>query len=256
MTNYHDLKNKKVLITGANGQLGRGLAVELLEKGAFVYLTDLQEEIGNSLATDLKNKRLTEYKYVSMDVTSENSINRTQEKIGQGIDVLINNAGVSVFTPFEERTEKELDWVIDVNLKGTILCSKIFSKQMIEQKEGKIINIGSIYGVVPADKKIYGGSGRNNSEIYGATKAGIIQLTKYLAAYLAEYNIKVNAISPGGIFNNQKQVFVDNYTEKTPLGRMAKVEDLTGLINFLCSDESNYITGQNIVVDGGFTLNQ
>lgn len=127
---------------------------------------------------------------------------------------------------------------------------------MIKNKNGKIINIGSIYGVVPPDKKIYGDSGRNSSEIYGATKAGVIQMTKYWAGYLGEYNIKVNSISPGGIFANQKQFFLDNYTKKVPFKRMAEVDDFFGIICFLSSDDSNYITGQNIAVDGGFILNQ
>jgi len=104
------------------------------------------------------------------------------------------------------------------------------------------------------DFKIYGNSGRNSSEIYGATKAGVIHVTKYLAAYLAKHNILANSISPGGVFNHQDPNFVRKYKAKTPLGRMAEPEDLTGLIAFLCSDDARYITGQNIAVDGGFTL--
>ena len=250
------LKGKTILITGANGQLGRGLTEILLSKGAFVYIADIQDEISKDLSVCLAAKKLKNFQYLKMDITSEKSIKQAMDKIKTNPDVLINNAGVSVFTPFEERTEEELDWVLDVNLKGTILCAKNFSKPMRKKKKGKIINIGSIYGVVPADKKIYGDSGRNNSEVYGATKAGVIQLTKYLAAYLGEFNIQVNSISPGGIFNNQKKFFLDNYIEKTPLGRMAEVKDFYGLICFLASDDSNYITGQNITVDGGFSLNQ
>lgn len=256
MSNTYNLKNKTALITGANGQLGRGLAEILLHQGAFVYLADIHDEINKDLSHGLAAKKLKNYQYVKMDITSEKSIKQAMGKIKTNPEILINNAGVSVFTPFEERTGEELDWVLGVNLKGTILCAKNFSKAMQKNKKGKIINIGSIYGVVPADKKIYGDSGRNNSEIYGATKAGVIQLTKYLAAYLGEYNIQVNSISPGGIFNNQKQFFLDNYIEKTPMGRMAEVEDFYGLICFLVSSDSDYITGQNIVVDGGFSLNQ
>ena len=153
--------------------------------------------------------------------------------MGKDVDVLINNAGFSVFTLFEERTETELDSVMDVNLKGTILCAKNFSKKMKEKKNGRIINIGSIYGIVPPDKKIYGDSGRNNSEIYGATKAGVIQLTRYLAAYLAEYNIKVNAVSPGGIFNNQDKFFIDNFPHQFGMLRMVNN-------NFFLFDFTNF----------------
>lgn len=254
--NHYDLKNKKILITGANGQLGRSLALVLLNQEAFVYATDIQKEMEKGLVKKIKNSEFKNFKYMEMDVTSEKSVEKAENLIKGNIDVLINNAGVAVFTPFEERTIKEIDKVIDVNLKGTILCSKIFSKKMIRRKAGKIINIGSMYGIVPPDKRIYGDSGRNSSEIYGATKAGVIQLTKYLATYLGEFNITVNAISPGGIFNYQKKFFVDNYIRKNPLGRMAKEEDMLGIICFLSSDDSNYITGQNIAVDGGFTLNQ
>ncbi len=256
MSNSYDLKNKTILITGANGQLGQGLTSGLLKHGAFIYITDIQEEIDKKFSEKLKNKKLNNYQYIKMDISSEDSIIQAQTAINRSIDVLINNAGIAVFTPFEQRSEKELDQVLNVNLKGTILCSKIFSQKMIQNKKGKIINVGSIYGTVPPDKKIYGNSDRNSSEIYGATKAGVIQLTKYLATYLAEYNIKVNTVSPGGIFNNQKEAFVDNYTKKTPLKRMAVVQDFIGIVCFLSSDESNYITGQNIIVDGGFTLNQ
>lgn len=256
MKNFYDLKNKKILVTGANGQLGRGLVSALLKQGAFVYATDIQKEMDEKLLAELKKNKLKSYKYLAMDVTSEKSIKKTEHDINGPIDVLVNNAGIAVFTPFERRTENELEKVFDVNLKGTIICSKVFSKKMIKRKTGKIINIGSMYGIVPPDKRIYGDSGRNSSEIYGATKAGVIQLTKYLAAYLGEFNITVNTVSPGGIFNNQKKFFMDNYIRKNPLRRMADTEDLVGIICFLSSADSNYITGQNVAVDGGFTLNQ
>ncbi len=246
MSNLYDLKNKKILITGANGQLGKALAVALLKNGATVIATDLQAE------SETTHPQMT---YFQMDITSKQSIEAAAKKIGE-VDVLINNAGIGIFTPFEQRTEPEIDQAMDVNLKGTILCTKIFSQKMLEREKGKIINIGSIYGVVAADKKIYGDSGRNSSEIYGATKAGVIHLTKYFAAYLGEYNIQVNAVSPGGIFNEQKPEFVDNYIRKTPLGRMAETSDVSGVICFLASDDAGYITGQNITVDGGFNLNQ
>lgn len=256
MLNSYNLKNKTIVLTGANGQLGQSLAGALLSQGAFVYLTDLHNEINKDSEAFLNKKYDSKYEYVKMDITSESSIKDAMDKMAKDVDVLINNAGFSVFTPFEKRTEAELDNVMDVNLKGTILCAKNFSKKMKEKKSGRIINIGSIYGIVPPDKKIYGNSRRNNSEIYGATKAGVIQLTKYLAAYLAEYNIQVNAVSPGGIFNNQDKFFLDNYVGKTPLGRMADTSDFHGAVCFLASADSGYITGQNITVDGGFSLNQ
>ena len=248
MANKYDLKGKKVLVTGSNGQLGRALVRAFLGSSAFVYATDLQDEIAEKPAS--KN-----YEYLRMDVTDENSVLAAAGKIKE-LDVLVNNAGIGIFTPFENRTPQEIDQAMDVNIKGTILCAKIFSRGMAKRKSGRIINVGSIYGVVPADKKIYGDSGRNSSEIYAATKAGVIHLTRYLAAYLGERGIAVNSISPGGIFNNQKESFVKNYTGKTPMGRMAQTADLVGAACFLASDDAGFVTGQNITIDGGFTLNQ
>ena len=153
---------------------------------------------------------------------------------------------------FEERTAKEFCKVMNVNLLGTYLMSQSSIKIMKNQKMGKIINIGSIYGQVSSDERIYGDSGRNNSEVYSVTKAGIIHLTKYMATHFGKYNIQTNCISPGGIFNNQSKEFVDNYIKKNPMNRMGTPADLQSAIKFLISDENTYLNGQNITVDGGF----
>lgn len=125
-------------------------------------------------------------------------------------------------------------------------------KIMKQQNYGKIINIGSIYGQISSDERIYGNSGRNNSEVYSATKAGIIHMTKYMATHFGKYNIQTNCISPGGIFNNQTEDFVKNYEYKTPIQRMGKPEDLQSVLKFLISEENTYLNGQNITIDGGF----
>ena len=123
---------------------------------------------------------------------------------------------------------------------------------MKDQKSGKIVNIGSIYGQVSSDERIYGASGRNNSEVYSATKAGVIHMTKYMATHFGRYDIQTNCISPGGIFNNQSKEFIDNYCYKTPLNRMGCADDLQSTLLYLISDASTYTNGQNISVDGGF----
>ena len=170
-----------------------------------------------------------------------------------GLDILINNAGVACFTSFEERTEDELDYVIGVNLKGTIfMIQTVFKHFFKPQKRGCIINIGSIYGVVSGDMRLYAEGDRKTSEIYGASKAAVINLTKYFAAYMAP-NVRVNCISPGGIFNYQDSDFVQMYSRKVPMERMGKEEELLSTLEYLISDESSYVTGQNIVVDGGLT---
>ncbi len=253
MLNSYNLKRKTVLVTGACGQIGQALVLALLKNGAYVYGVDVVP------AVDSKFKKLLapyarRFSYIAADITSERKIKAMLRALKRPVDVLINCAGVGVYTPFEKRTEEELDRVINLNLKGTIFMSKAISKDMAKRKKGTIINFGSVYGVAVPDFRIYGDSGRNSSEIYSATKAGIIHLTKYLAVYLAKHGVRVNAISPGGVFNNQADFFVKNYEYKTPIGRMATPDDLVGAILFLASDDARYITGQNIVVDGGFTL--
>src|SRR3989344_79070 len=258
--NSYALTNKVAFVTGALGQIGQEIVLRFLEDGAFVYIADISAKFGASnkklrkeFESKLRRAKFKKYQYVPVDVTSERSIRTAHRTLKRPVDVLVNCAGIAVFTPFEKRTPDELDKVYAVNLKGTILCSKIFSAGMMG-RGGRIINIGSIYGMKSPDFSIYGKSGLNSSEIYGATKAAIIHVTKYLAAYLAPHNILVNAVSPGGVFRNQDPYFLERYTKKTPLGRMADPRDLTGAIAFLASEEARYITGQNIAVDGGFTV--
>ena len=255
MKNTYDLKGKRVLLTGANGKLGQAYTHALLESGAFVYLSDIQDSIDPTLKKQLTSKKLKKFEYVTIDITSEESLHAAQKKIGH-IDVLINNAGAKgIKGPFEERNAADIDAVHDVQVKGTILATQVFTKVMIKRKRGTVINIGSVYGMVPPDKKIYKDPRKINSEIYGATKAATIQFTKYLAAYLGEYGITANCVSPGGVFHTgQDPFFVEHYKAKTPLGRMANADDLVDIVCFLASDGAKYITGQNIAVDGGFTL--
>ena len=172
--------------------------------------------------------------------------------------MLINNAGASTFATFEERSEEDFDWVMGVNLKGTFLCIQsyvdLFDKYKL--KNGSIINIGSLYGVISPDFRIYTDCARKNSEIYGATKAGIIQMSKYFAVHLADRNIRVNAISPGGILNPanpQGDDFQKNYSFRCPMKRMANTGEMVGAVIYLASDAASYTTGQNIVIDGGFS---
>lgn len=235
---------KIAILTGVNGQLGRSYLDTLLKEGYFAYGIDLHID-------ELEDKN--NLQKVKLDITNEDEVKLFFKSIKK-IDLLINNAGIGVFTPFEERTAQEFTTVMNVNLLGTFLMSQQAIKLMKKQKDGKIINIGSIYGEVSSDQRIYGDSGRNNSEVYSATKAGVIHMTKYLAAHFGQYNIQINCISPGGIFNKQSQEFVTNYEYKTPMKRMGKPEDLQSTLKYLISDETKYINGQNITIDGGFTV--
>ena len=233
---------KKAIVTGANGKIGRTFVASLVAKGYFVYAVDLKTE-------GLKTSKNVEL--VQLDITDEESVHDFFLSV-HNLSVLINNAGIGVFTPFEDRTAAEFKKVMEVNLLGSFLMSQSAVKIMKERGGGKIVNIASIYGSTSSDERIYGDSGRNNSEVYSATKAGVINLTKYMAAHFGKYNIQTNAISPGGIYNQQSIDFVRNYEYKTPMQRMGTVEDLLSTLLYLIADDTAYTNGQNISVDGGF----
>ena len=232
---------KKVIITGANGQLGKAFTDALVEKGYFVYAVDLNiERIVSSESV----------KPIELDITNEKEVHSFFSSVND-LDVLINNAGIGVFTPFEDRTAAEFKQVMEVNLLGAFLMSQSSIKIMKNSNSGKIVNIASIYGSTSSDERIYGDSGRNNSEVYSATKAGLINMTKYMATHFGKYNIQTNSISPGGIYNQQSVDFVKNYEYKTPMHRMGKVQDLLSTLFYLISEDTQYTNGQDIAVDGG-----
>ena len=233
---------KRAIITGANGQLGSAFVEALTEKGYFVYAVDLNIE---------KIKSSENVQPVKLDITDEMAVHNFFSSV-QGLDVLVNNAGIGVFTPFEDRTAAEFKKVMEVNLLGAFLMSQSSVKIMKNSDGGKIVNIASIYGSTSSDERIYGDSGRNNSEVYSATKAGLINMTQYMATHFGKYNIQTNSISPGGIYNQQSEDFVKNYEYKTPMGRMGKVQDLLSALFYLVSEDTQYTNGQDIAVDGGF----
>jgi len=234
--------NKKAIVTGANGQLGSIFLDFLTSKGYFVYAIDIEFD---------QTETLSNVQQVQLDITDSKEVSKFFISVND-LNLLINNAGIGVFTPFEDRTVEEFRKVIDVNLVGTFLMSQAAIKIMKLKKKGKIVNIASIYGSISSDERIYGQSGRNNSEVYSATKAGVISLTKYMAAHFGKYNIQTNSISPGGIYNNQSQDFVKNYELKTPMQRMAQPSDILSTLDYLISEDTKYTNGQNIAVDGGF----
>ena len=245
------IDKKIVLITGVSGQLGEAFAKLYLENGCIVYGVDIKKN-------KLKNKK---YVFLKSDITKKKNISKILNyiiKVHKKIDILINNAAVSYFSELINRNDKEIDKTYEVNLKSVInLITEYFKIHKIKKlKSSRIINIGSIYGVNSPDFKIYSKGDRFSSDIYGATKAGVIQITKYYSVLLAKHNILINTISPGGIKNKkiQNKKFQSKYSKIVPLARMGNVEDLFTALLFLSSDNTSYITGQNLIIDGGLTI--
>jgi len=236
--------SKLAIVTGSSGQLGKAFCQTLIENNYIVYGLDLNPE------SPFDNNH--NYHHKAIDITDETAVIDFIKQFDK-INLLINNAGIGVFTPMEERTVDDFMNVMKVNLLGSFIITRETIKFMKRNQGGKIINIGSIYGTVSSDSRIYGDSGRNNSEIYSITKAGIIQFTKYLAAHYAKFNIQSNCISPGGVFRNQNEFFTHNYKYRTPAERMGTESDMQSALEFLISEKNNYLNGQNIIVDGGFT---
>ena len=249
------LSKKIALVTGATGQLGRQFCHALAKEGALVWVSDLELDRCKTVVSSLDKNQ--DHRYLCLDVANPESVQDAFLKIRKitgSPDIIINNAGIAVFTRFEDRIFDDFMNVMKVNAGGTFLCIQEGSKLMRKSKtKGSIINIGSIHGMVSGDPRIYTDCDRKTSECYGSSKAAIIHMTKYFAVHLAEFDIRVNCISPGGVFNNQGKDFIKNYSHRTPMGRMAHEAEIADSAIFLASDESSYITGQNIVVDGGWT---
>ena len=270
--NRFDLSNKFVLITGSCGLLGQKHALALLEIGASIILTDIDENLLIKVKKSLESKNYHErIKYYLMDVGSEDSIMNVFKKLEKDnirIDILINNAAINPkqaslknnirTTRLENFSLDKWNLEISVGLTGAYLCSKIFGSAMAKDgKGGVILNIASDLSVIAPDQRIYRQEGIEDDlqavkpVTYSVIKAGLIGLTRYLASYWADKGVRANALSPGGVFTNQDLEFVNRLSSLIPMGRMAKSDEYIGAIQFLCSDASAYMNGQNIVIDGG-----
>jgi len=256
-----DLTGRVAVVTGGTGQLGKAMCEALAEQGAHVIVVSRTEKDCKILAEEL-TERYQKSLAIPTDVTKPDDVSemahRIEEEYGR-LDVLINNAYCGEIAPFEEMTLDEFESALEGALNSTFLCTRE-TLPLLRDGNSSIINIASIYGVVAPDHSIYGESGLNNPINYGAAKAGVIQFTRWIATRYGKENIRANAITPGGIYNSELEsrpdytdTFVPNYEDKTPLGRMGNPEDMKGPIVFLASDASQWITGQNLVVDGGWT---
>ena len=263
------LEGKNALVIGGLGQIGINSVKILLDAGAAVEVIDIVGESESKRAEELKNLyKKNNLTFSKINITNEKEVNKKIKKSLKNfgsIDILINHAHFKgdsqllkphsqFFSPFEDYPFDIWKQTIDVNLNGLFLISKAVGTLMKKQKKGVIINTASTYGIVSPNKSIYEDSGINSPVAYAVTKAAIINFSRYLATHWADYNIRVNTLSPGGVENpGQSKSFKKNYSKLTPLNRISKETEYQGAILFLASSASSYMTGSNLVVDGGWT---
>jgi len=271
MTTIYDkfsLKGKTSLVTGGGGLLGKEFVKTLAEAGSTVFLAEVNRSLMDRCVSDLQGLA-GEVHGLELDVTNPTSVQQAMDAISKKtgrLDVLVNSAALDPkFDPDHPQTQNNAfedyplqSWKdgLNVNLTGVFLASQAACRLMTKQGSGSIINLCSTYGLVGPDQRIYDFAGRKKvfkPVFYSVTKAGIMGMTRYLAAYYMGTQIRVNALTPGGVNNNNEEEFVKNYSSRAILGRMAKRDEMNGALLFLASDASSYMTGSNVVVDGGWT---
>ena len=260
-----DLNSRVVVVTGSTGVLGSHYCRALAARGALLVAADLPDRDPATQAADLSRDLRASVVGVACDVRRETDVtglfDTAVHQFGR-VDVVVNNAAATgehlmrsgnAFTKFEDYPLSVWDEVLRTNLTGVFLVAREGGKRMLANGGGSMINIGSIYGVVAPDHRIYKDMPFSSLAAYSASKAGVHGLTLWLSTYWATSGIRVNTVCPGGVFNNHDPEFVRRYSERTPMGRMATPDDLVGVIVYLASDASRYCTGQRFVVDGGLT---
>lgn len=251
------LKGKCAVVIGGAGKIGFPMSEALAEAGADVCVVSTQEQSYFTAAKKLQDQGLRAEGF-QMDQSKEESIkicfNQIKDKF-KTPDILVNCGVERPMKKYFEDSVESWDRSMAVNARGLFLTCRVFGKAMQEQGVGSIINVSSIYGTVAPDKHLYEGTDIHQTEPdYPYTKGGMNMFSKYLASFFAKDKVRVNCISPGGFFNNQREPFLSQYNRKVPMGRMAYHDDLKGVTVFLASDASSYITGAIIPVDGGFTI--
>lgn len=270
ISSLFSLEGRTAVVTGALGLIGREHCRALAEAGANVIVTDLDVEASVAFADELSAESGRRCIGMAADITDPVSVralfDAAIEAFGR-VHILVNNAAINdmVEDPVSALESSRFEnypldlWrrCLDVNVTGAFICSQVFGAHMAEAGAGSIINIASTYGMVAPDQSLYrkedGTQTFYKSAVYPTAKGAIINFTRFLAAYWGTAGVRVNTLSPGGVQNGQDRHFVDNYSRRTPLGEMARTTDYRGGIVFLASDASRYMTGANLVVDGGWT---
>lgn len=255
------LKNQIIVITGGAGLIGREFVKAVIENGGVAIIADINEEIGlkarNDLAKELNTEKID---FVKLDITSKESLNECINYLDhkyEKIDALVNNAyprNKNYGKHFFDVEYSDFVENLGLNLGGYFTASQQFAHYFQKQRYGNIINISSIYGVVAPKFEIYEGTVMTVPVEYAAIKSGLIHLTKYMAKYFKGMNIRVNTLTPGGIFDHQPEVFLEKYKDKCLSKGMLDKSDLKGTLVYLLSNMSKYVNGQNVVVDDGFSL--
>ena len=252
-SNLFSCKGKVALVTGGLGLIGKEIVRGLSDFGSSVCVADIDDRQMKGL------ENLAAVNFQHLDITSEDSIHQTLATVirqFKKIDILVNCAYPRTSdwgARCEDVSYDSWKMNVDSHLGGYFLCCQKVAAQMKLQGSGSIINLASIYGVVAPDFSIYEGTSMTMPVAYSAIKGGVIAFSKYMSSYYAKDNIRVNCVSPGGVFDNQPDGFVEKYTAKTPLGRMGTPKDMVGAVLYLASDASSYVTGHNLIVDGGWT---
>lgn len=257
-----NLKGRTAIITGGAGHLGQIFGQALAELGANIALVDRNKEKVEDAAQNISKHYKTECIGLHIDIACQTDLQNLPQKVADhfnGLDILINNAGfvgtdklTGWCVPFEEQSAETWRAATEVNMTAPFFLTQAATPFLKKNKRGSVINITSIYAFLGPDMRLYDKTSMGNPAAYAASKGGLIQATRWLSTVLAP-EIRVNCVSPGGIWRNQPQSFVDAYEARTPMKRMGTEEDFKGIIAFLASDLSQYVTGQHIIIDGGWS---
>jgi NAD(P)-dependent dehydrogenase (short-subunit alcohol dehydrogenase family) len=250
------LEGKCAVVIGGSGKIGFPMAEALAEAGAKVYIASRSSKNFQPVVDKLYSQGLNA-EGVVLDQSNEKNVIEVVDAISKDFkapDILINSGCSRPMKKFFYDSVDNWDKSMQVNARGMFITARIFGESMAKTGKGSIINISSIYGLVAPDMNVYHGSDFETEPDYAFLKGGIISFSRYLASYYAKKGVRVNCISPGGFYNNQSEPFLSKYIAKTPMGRMAKHDDIKGVALFLASDASKYITGSVIAVDGGWTM--
>lgn len=256
LDSVYDISGRVIVVTGACGLIGRAIVKAFHERGARLVLVDTFETEPEKFAAAIGGETIGVVANVADARSVSDIVHQTLGRFSR-VDVLVNNHQYKPVGFLEAKAEtfpEELwNQIIDVNLKGTFLTCRDFGSVMLEQGNGSIINFASTYGVVSSNPSLYTGNSLGNPVAYSASKGGVIMLTKYLAVYWASHGVRVNCISPHGVWNNHEREFEERYNNFSPMGRMMQPDEIVGPAVYLASDASSYTTGANLLCEGGWT---